>query len=400
MIDPKNFCVAPFSTMVTDYMDRTGPCPYTAGLWHLKNQNIAEKWKSSEFDQLREKHLSGSKPEECNRCYTEEKSGQESLRISLNRLQKNTESLMKNHSYKSGPTRVVFRVSNICNLACRTCHAIDTSKYHVEGVYYQKTYGAKNNIYLNTDERKNLDPKEMIAIKEISDRLNSIEFYGGEPLLNKTHHVLLDELISSKKANDIGLHYCTNGITYPSSDLIEKWKSFRSLRIGFSIDGIKESFHYLRWPASWKVLVDNINQAKSELSKQLHPTQFSIGVNLTVGIHNIYDLPKIHEWLSANVTPDISYSLVHNPEWYSIKNIPPKLKEIISTKLSHSKYDGKFDFLINHMANETFCELNWEKFIVWTIRKDKFRNMEFKKTFPEYWEHLSPFFISKSISAN
>lgn len=384
---PETFCPLPFNTMVTDVMGRTGSCPYSSGFMHLNDMKIEDRWQAPEFQALRADHLQGRIAETCKRCYLEERSGQESLRKFAE--QKNADFT----NYESGPRTIVFRLSNICNLACRTCQAVDTSMYNREGLYYSEHYGLKDNLYIDKDPRRQFKEEDLIIGAKFSENLREIHFYGGEPLLNKSHYTMLDSIIEADRAKDIFLLYCTNGTNPPKEELLARWEKFSAIIMNFSIDGIEEYYEYLRWPAKWSSITEHLAWHHSPEMVNRFGSKILRRCTITVGVHNIFNLPEIFDYLQNEFGEDgINFSVVHRPSYYSIRILPPEVKRVVSQRIRESKHAEKLEFLVNFMMDNTESEHRWHEFVEWTERKDIYRGQSFAECFPEYFTYLAPHF--------
>ena len=84
----------------------------------------------------------------------------------------------------------MYRSSNVCNLACRSCGAHDSNQFDKEGKVYQLEYGEHGN-FIAKEPPGHVD---MASYIPITDNVNRLEFFGGEPLLNITQLKLKDSL--------------------------------------------------------------------------------------------------------------------------------------------------------------------------------------------------------------
>lgn len=381
------FCPAPFTSLVQDYQGRSGPCPYNSGCFDLSKIDIKERWTAAAPTELRRQHLNGEKPSTCQRCYSEEESGFLSYRqLEQNQLLKTTEEEINNGIYKNGAKALVLRLSNICNYACRTCHSLDSSLFKAEGDFYAQTYGDINSRYVQKDDRREFSSDEMQEISKTCSNVESIEFYGGEPLLNTTHYTLLSELIATDRAANISLFYCTNGSTRPSAELKALLSQFKKVHFNFSLDGINENYHYIRWPGDWDKVEKNLEFYTRDLPKQM-ACDVTFGVNITVSILNIFYLPEILEKLKSYfLISSLHLSTVHEPKYYAVVNIPPGSKEIIKKKLQNSRYNEKLAGTIGFMMSREYNPAIWKKFVIWTEKKDKYRKVQIEQALPEFYE--------------
>ena len=76
--------------------------------------------------------------------------------------------------------------------------------------------------------------------------------------------------------------------------------------------------------------------------------------------------------------------MVHYPEYYSIKILPPQIKEKIKEKITSKK----FDFVINYMDQTNSDEFVFDTTIKWIKSVDKLRNQNFSTLRSEFAEFL------------
>jgi hypothetical protein len=72
---------------------------------------------------------------------------------------------------------------------------------------------------------------------------------------------------------------------------------------------------------------------------------------------------------------------LENPQFYSIVNLPEKIKIKINKKYEgNQRLKSTMAYMNNHKGND----LIWQKFLFWTKNKDKYRQQDFRFTFPEF----------------
>jgi hypothetical protein len=377
------FCPAPFVGLVQDSHGHGGPCPYVSGSYWLKKIPLQERWQSPVVQKLREEYLAGKVPEFCNRCHKEEAAGFQSLRKNMVEWYPDLEERVKNESYnyQAGPKKLVIRVSNICNFACRSCHSADSSLFAREGAYYDRSYDLTENRYLATLPRKQFSGAEMNQMVQLNQNLERIEFFGGEPMMNTSHHEMLRELIRAGKAKDITLFYCTNGSHALKPERAALWKEFKQVNLNFSLDAIDKWFHYIRWPGQWEKVKANIFNLKNEAAKEIN---LSFSVNLTVTLLNLFHLPEIYGWIHDNVATGRCMTIAHEPAYYCISNLPDQFKESITERYRQSPHWPVLQEVAGFMNATSSNPARFREFVEWTVRMDRYRRVKFKKYFPEY----------------
>jgi MoaA/NifB/PqqE/SkfB family radical SAM enzyme len=179
MKQPPNLCNAPFTHFTMDANLNASPCPALGGsIWNFGGQELRTVWNSETLDNFRRHMLNNGKHDVCKRCWDEEKVGFTSERLKINEQGHSIE------NYKKGPVQLALKISNVCNLRCRSCNSADSVTLSVEGKKYAKHSEWKNNFYIKETKRKEFTNKQIDEIVEWSGNLKRLEIYGGEPLLD------------------------------------------------------------------------------------------------------------------------------------------------------------------------------------------------------------------------
>lgn len=97
------------------------------------------------------------------------------------------------------------------------------------------------------------------------------------------------------------MSYNTNGTVLPDQETIELWKQAKLIKIYFSIDSIGDSFNYVRFPADWQQVENNIVNGFFTIADP--NIVFSIGP--TVNITNIFYLGDIINWVQDKIAYNI-----------------------------------------------------------------------------------------------
>jgi hypothetical protein len=162
-----------------------------------------------------------------------------------------------------------------------------------------------------------------------------IEFIGGEPfMINLDQQIsLLSALVDDNSAGNIELRYHTNGTKIPK-DLFDLWGNFKKVAIWFSIDGIGDSFNYLRYPADWNTVQDNIFHFQN-LQKTI--SNLNLNVITTLSMLNALEIENVLDWCKLQ---NLNYFVnnLQNPTYYSIFNQSPVLIDLAKQTFSNSKY--------------------------------------------------------------
>lgn len=389
---PNNLCLAPFAYMTFDPATNVSPCPALGGsVWNFKGQQLQRIWTNEQLTAFREHMLDNKKHDVCHRCWDEEAVGMQSERTMLWNPNKDptgvntvildsgktAADVLKSH--KHGPLQLIIKVGNVCNLRCRSCNSADSVTLSVEGKYYAEHYGLVKNFYLKETETKTFTDAQIDEIIQFCDNVVRIEFYGGEPLLDKQLPKFLYKLVELDLAKKINLNISTNVTHSINNELIETLSHFNHVNINLSIDGWGNKFTYLRHPGKWDEVYENIkwfiqlrNSGKLKLS---------LLVATTVTIMNVYDLPELLDKIDELKLP-VFLILAWFPHYYSIRNIPNDIAREIAHRLTATGRNNLAPIV--QALNNGFVAEHWEKFKTWTAMVDQYRNESFATTFPEY----------------
>jgi sulfatase maturation enzyme AslB (radical SAM superfamily) len=400
---PENFCLYPFIHLQIDPDGRARPCcKYKVGDsdWQqdvpkLPDVTIEDLWNQPELQKLRGQFLRNERPSGCHACWDEEKAGMMSMRKMYDNGGKlHPNSTFFHHIPRQSPKSLDLKLSNLCNLKCRICTPFLSSQWIKE--HKDLKISDPNIIKMYTEnsrEKFSADPSNAEILKKWAKNIDHLEFYGGEPLMQQEHDIILNII------NDFGNPDITN-IWYNSNATIcdEKffllWKNFREVTISLSVDDIGPRFEYQRMNAKWDEVVSNIDKFKL-LTKKYNVNLF-FRIYITVGIHNVYYLDEILEYVKNNFKLPVVFNLVHYPNHYSLVNFPNfvksqienKLRSIDTTDVEFVDWSPSIDNIIKYMYDREYDPLELEKFFKFTQQHDVYRNQSFKETFNEVYELL------------
>ena len=125
--------------------------------------------------------------------------------------------------------------------------------------------------------------------------LQLVYFNGGEPLMTRDHINVLNYIIEHGDPSRIEVMYSSNGTFFPTDEVLELWEKFQSVKLLFSIDGVGPVFEYVRHPANWKSVEQNLINFK-----KLSSDKFSGMINAAIGVHNILYYDKLYNWCVNN----------------------------------------------------------------------------------------------------
>ena len=265
------FCNVPWTNLHIYWDGSYGVCcsekkRFTANPAHnIKHMTVRDWYKCRVMDSVRRDIIGDNPLPNCQGCYKEEAVGYESRRIKENFKSVIFTEQAFDRSYLQSPWVEKFQTStadehpidwhidlgNECNLACKMCNAQASS-----------TIAAKLRLHgQHTGDIKQSwadDPAAWTRFLDSIDAapLRRLHVMGGEPMLMKRYHQLIDYLIDNKRF-EISLSFVTNG-TIIDQALIDKLKLFANVDIEISIESLESINDYIRQGSKIEQLKKNI----------------------------------------------------------------------------------------------------------------------------------------------
>lgn len=385
-------CMYPFMNILMAADGKYKPCcRWSETLSHngrelsvSEGDSLADAWKCSEIAELREDMRRHRKNKKCSACWDEEKSGIRSMRFDSFNYGL---SLSRKRMKALTPIRLDVYPSNRCNLRCRICSPSYSTGWIKEA---QQTLGVTGRVF------ENLNQANMDQLESWLPDIKEVGLFGGEPLYNEECINLLRLMVNNGWSKDISLLINTNGTIY-TEELILLFKQFKKVILNFSIDDIEKRFEYQRKGAVWsntvKVIKKYISQGGVNQGDQLE-----CKICCTVSGFNAYYLPELFDWVGSEL-PDgirVYLNILHGPFSLSLRNVPNKLKEQITQRLTaeylkeQSNVDGQYRTLrniIDFIRSEP--NIDQSAFLHEVQRGDRFRNETFEIIFPEIYGSIS-----------
>ena len=186
---------------------------------------------------------------------------------------------------------LTIAVNKQCNLACASCSAESSSFWYQENLRNGITPSEKI-INLHRDDKQGLIVKRFIDLLKTQNlsKLKYIKFGGGEPLINKTHELIL-EMIPFPE--NVTVQYTSNFSIMPSQHSLKLWEKFKLIKWVASVDAINDQFEILRWPYKWK----NFTQFQQKAWVTV-PGNVMFGIEHTLNPLNIYYFDQFEQWFN------------------------------------------------------------------------------------------------------
>lgn len=328
----------------------------------------ASLWNSQQLINIRKQNDANIWDKGCWECEQLEKAGLQSFRQSTIKkfgISKNV----------SGPKRIDLLFDRSCNLACVTCGPENStlwSKHLKDNNLPVKVYSQNTHVDKIYEILKSLD----------LSNLETIQFCGGETLLGntywKTAEFIADLVPNAKEKIELGFQ--TNGTQTIDEKYYKTIEKFRLVKFLFSIDGTNDRFEYLRWPASWSQVTDNM----MDLSEKL-PVNVMFFIQEVTSCLNLFYYNEVPTWVKQNFNENrlgdpvehATQLAIHNT--YNVNNITQEYFDAI--KNTNIKEALSFNWTENPE--------NIKKMLGKLELFDGIRNQNWKKTFPEVAEFYS-----------
>jgi len=275
-------CIDPYHTL--DVRKDTPTKQVVTCCCNLNIRDFVPDPGSDPFKKIKEQQSAGQWPKDCNTCRLEELHGGTSERIRT--ILSYDLSVLKKFSQeqKLNSSELRIKFSNVCTLACRSCTPTDST-----------TWAKIGNLEAEVEWRSvdlSNDPSVWNFITQyILDNHCKIDnFYvhlmGGEPLVQPGARKLMQWIINSGLAKQIGIRLTTSLNPRINQDLADIFCQFKSVSFGLSIDSVGDNYHLVRWPGKFKRVEENINLLVQ--IKNQHKLNWQFNLSPVFSLNNVF----------------------------------------------------------------------------------------------------------------
>ena len=409
----------PFTGLATREDGAICACCRSHPVGFIDKQSLEDIWNNDTMRRIRQQVLNDERPPECEPCFSLEDQGVESLRqrhvagkipeARVNLYPNALDALKEDYTMPFEIPTIELKLNNLCNLKCRMCHPMDSTSWN-DWSEIKEFYKAEGNIMYDIVEEHDLEntptldkfqdsPEWWASLEKLLPHFRRVEFAGGEPLMDPQHYRILDML--APYGHQIEIKYATNLTMLGKSNrtVWEYWPKFKSVAVNVSIDGISNSYEYIRGNASWSELVNNIRQIQS-----ISNISRIVGA-CTVQISNVLILDKMCEFFLDKLGIVFHTHRVAYPKVLSAQVLPKPLKALAIMRLEALKdrvpdfklvkqhpellkYTlGQIQDNINYINSVDQSEL-WEDCVGFNRALDTTRNQSFTEVTPEFKDYV------------
>jgi MoaA/NifB/PqqE/SkfB family radical SAM enzyme len=418
---PSHFCTIPWSSIEINNLgyyrvccvsnsikDNQGIGKDENGEWkHVLKHDIIDSLDSTIHREIRAAQLAGEQHSNCVTCWLRDKSTVDQNMSRGRRLfhsvgiHKKTgdtfpqwEDVQKdNDLWKKGPISLDLKLGNLCNLACAHCDPINSSQW--VDMWEEFTHSPKqrvgtlptinfqkkpNNKYEIEETKWMEDPRWNEQFKKLAPQLTHIYVTGGEPMLVPWHQNMLEYLTETGYSKNIVLEYDTN-MTVINNKIFNYFENFKEVVIRASIDGIEDTYSWVRWPGDWNKVSGNIIKYK----------KFILVVTGCVMPYNAWNVVEAEKWALENGISS-AWRFINTPSHLNLRFFPQAMKkELIELYKTFETPETKkcAIYLEQSMGEENPEEVL--KFIRWADFLSTKRGVDWRVQFPRLAWNLKDF---------
>lgn len=374
----KSFCIHPWINFTEE--DRgLKLCPRDSG--QVLPLSRMEDWKNNpQVIDIQKNMLAGNKlPERCKICYGYEDIGAESYRQyeTLEWLLSLGIKTFDDLNKITQPYMYELRLSNKCNIMCRSCNPLFSHLIDKEAKQHHILYPIKDTIDYSKIDR--------IDIGKLQSN-SRVYLTGGEPTIMPDVIEFMRRCIAQSRT-DFELTFGTNGVKF-SPTFLNLCQQFSKLNFSFSLDGYGKINDYWRWGSDWDTIVKNMHTVQDQ--------GHNVSINTVPGIYNVTNLHLLFEWLDVEFPMTSIYLQFNYFVAQSVFNHPNHALVLDSMQRCKNTNvylaDGKstktgIDSIYHHYSQSPTCDLErLREFFKFNDKLDLARNSRLGDYIPELEE--------------
>jgi SAM-dependent methyltransferase/MoaA/NifB/PqqE/SkfB family radical SAM enzyme len=357
----KTTCIVPWSSLVIGTDGRAtfccdAPDPLTVGgrIGSLYRDSLDDLWNGDDLVQVRAGMARGEKPAACRVCWQREAAGGVSRRTLANTLYRDLggrldvgevarEGAGTGYRLERRPDWFILELGNVCNLKCRSCSPLFSSRIAADPTHRAWAAGAPAPASSSTTpapppKSLQLAPENTPAWFEDVDAMVEmiaggagaagdnamLSLLGGEPFLIEHTWRLLHGLVARGVAPRLLVGLSSNG-QQRRAELADLAPRFRGFNVSLSIDAHGKLYEYLRHGASWRTLVENLRWLRQV-------PNLAISAVPTLQNGNVLDIVTLLRFLDEHEVP-LAFNVLSWPARLRPANLPPSVRRIAAERL-------------------------------------------------------------------
>ena len=220
---------------------------------------------------------------------------------------------------KNYPVTFDYRTMH-CNLSCQTCSPAASTTYHKKmrdaieedaklkkatARYPRLTNAAESQLAEYDSHFPNRKEATAFEMKQADDMIRAIDnrtltniyWAGGEPMMSPMHWKVMDALYDllqtdPEYVDSVEISYNTNltRTKWKGESVYKKLSKFKGLSIVASIDGVGDTYNYIRHGADWSTVTENIKEHRKARSDNLISSSTGCSMNIQLVLTNLWIL--------------------------------------------------------------------------------------------------------------
>jgi sulfatase maturation enzyme AslB (radical SAM superfamily) len=298
------WCLDPFvhiDIIVENNLVRYKPC-----------NTYTEDFHTPDFTEVKKSLSQNTWASGCDFCKNAESHGTTSRRQGVNVIHADKKILPT-------PQSIGVRYGTLCNSTCLICDESRSSAWASKLI--------KENISVRPEYRfnKSLMPSATDIIGSLNvSRVTNVEFHGGEPLINAYPW----DIVQLLGPQNLTVKINTNGTVWPEK--MTEFTRCKRVEILFSIDDINDRLEFLRPPAKFDQVENNITTSKN--------MGFVTGCTYVASSLNVYYLPEFLSWALPKFSGRVYGQHMFGPDKYNLHNLSDYAKLQVQDKFSQYPY--------------------------------------------------------------
>lgn len=317
--ESKTFCSAPWTDLRLGHNGAVGICSYSPDIGNSLTDKIADILKNQTITDIKNCIKNEEWHDNCTYCKGSETHGGRSERLNMIN---SIDPTVKEKIDLDVPvlTNVSINWNNLCNLACTYCGENNSTKW-----------AEKLSIPISMSRIDEESALEYILDKK--DTVFGLLIGGGEPLLQKNIHTLINQLAK----DHLNITLTTNlSVPLTNNPVFKTIIKHKNIIVNWmiSFDGIGDKFEYVRDGASWDIFKKNIQILKDHGQRVIaHPAY---------GLYCATDVEEYCDFCVENELP-IWWCDIFEPHELDIRFAPSEIRQLAINSIDKvlEKYQGR-----------------------------------------------------------